>query len=139
MFELFFNSSGIVHLEFIPEGGTVNKHRYKEILHRLHNSIHRKCPELWYRKNWLLLHDSAPAHRSVLVQEKLPKQVTVFPHPPYSPDLAPCDFFFFHRLNKKLCGCRFQLAEEINIATREAVWDLPANIFQKCFQQLHQH
>jgi hypothetical protein len=32
MLELFFDSSGIVHMEFIPEGATVSKHRYEEIL-----------------------------------------------------------------------------------------------------------
>jgi len=65
MLELFFDSQGIVHMEFIPQGTTVNKTRYKEILPRLHKSIRRKRPELWRR---ILLHDNAPAHRSVLVQ-----------------------------------------------------------------------
>jgi hypothetical protein len=37
MLEMFFDSSGIVHMEFIPEGTTVNKHHYKEILHHLRN------------------------------------------------------------------------------------------------------
>jgi hypothetical protein len=46
MVELFFNACGNVHMEFIPEGATVNKHHYKEILRHLHNSIHYKCPEL---------------------------------------------------------------------------------------------
>jgi hypothetical protein len=105
MFELFFNSSGNVHVEFIPEEATVNKHRYKEIFRRLRNSTRHKRPELWRRKNWLMLHDNAPAHHSMLVQEELAKQqVTVLPHPPYSPDLAPCDFFFFPRLKEKLSG-----------------------------------
>jgi hypothetical protein len=105
MLELFFDSSGIVHMEFIPEGATVNKHRYQEILRRLRNSVHRKRPELWRRKNWLLLHDSTTAHCSVLVSEELAKQqVTVLPQPPYSTDLAPCDFFFFPRLEGKLHG-----------------------------------
>jgi histone-lysine N-methyltransferase SETMAR len=95
-------------MEFIPEGTTVNKHRYKEIINRLRYSIHRKRPELWCRKNWLLLHYNAPAHRSVFVQEGLAKQqVTVLPHPPYSPDLASCNFFFFPRLTEKLHGRRF--------------------------------
>jgi hypothetical protein len=58
MLELFFNASGIVHMEFIP-GVTLNKHRYKEILRRLRNTIHRKHPELCRRKNWLLLYDNA--------------------------------------------------------------------------------
>jgi hypothetical protein len=53
-------------------------------------------------------------------------------------DLAPCDYFFFPRLKEKLRGRRFLSAEEIVAATREAVWDLPTNTFQQCFQQLYQ-
>lgn len=126
-------------MDFIPEGATVNRHCYMEILRHLSNSIHRKHPKLWRRKNWLLLHNNSTAHHSVLVQEELVKQqVTVLPHPPYSSDLAPCDFFFFPHLREKLCRHRFQSAEEIVTATREAVRDLPANIFQWCFQHPYQ-
>jgi hypothetical protein len=86
-----------------------------------------------------LLHDNAPAHHSVLVQEELARQqVTVLPHPAHSPDLAPCYFFFFPRLKRKLRGRWFQWTEEIITVTREAVLDLAANIFQQCFQQLYQ-
>jgi hypothetical protein len=80
MLELFFDSSGIVHMEFIPEGAIVNKHHYKEIFRRPRNSIRCKRPELWCRKNWLLLHDNAPAHHSVLVQEEVAKQNSPFYH-----------------------------------------------------------
>ena len=59
-------------MEFIPEGATVNKTRYKKILGRLRDSIRLERPELWHGKNWLLLHN-ARAHRSVLVQEELAK------------------------------------------------------------------
>jgi histone-lysine N-methyltransferase SETMAR len=113
-------------MEFIPEGATVTNHHHKEILRRLRNSVCCKHPELWHRKNWLLLHNNAPAHRSVLVQEELAQQqVTVLPHPPDPPDLAPCDFFFFSHLKEKLCGCRFQSAKKIITATRAAVRNLP--------------
>ncbi|KAJ4442063.1 hypothetical protein ANN_11929 [Periplaneta americana] len=37
--------------EFIPQGATVDKILYKEIIGRLSNSIRRKRPELWHRKN----------------------------------------------------------------------------------------
>jgi hypothetical protein len=37
----------------------------------------------------------------------------VIPHPPYSPDLAPCDFFLFPKMKLKLEGCRFDTIEEI--------------------------
>jgi hypothetical protein len=35
------------------------------------------------------------------------------PHPPYSPDLAPADFFLFCKLKTNLKGRRFQTKEEI--------------------------
>jgi hypothetical protein len=73
MLELFFDSSGIVHMDFIPEGATVSKHRYKKILRRLLTSIRRKRLDLYRRKNWLLLHGIAPARCSLLVQGKLAK------------------------------------------------------------------
>ncbi|KAJ4426254.1 hypothetical protein ANN_27066 [Periplaneta americana] len=78
---------GSLKAKFIPQGATVDKILYKEILGCLSNSVRRKRPELWHRKNWLLLHNNAPAHRSILVQEELARQqVAVLPHPPYSPD-----------------------------------------------------
>jgi hypothetical protein len=61
--QLFFYSSGTIHMKFIPEGVNVNKSHYcKEILRCLHNLIPCKRPELWRRKNWLLLHHNAPTH-----------------------------------------------------------------------------
>jgi hypothetical protein len=136
--DLFSNSSGIVHMEFIPHGATVNKDRYNEILLRLCNSIRRKCPESEGRKNLLLLQDNATAHSSVLVQEELARQhVTVLPHAPYSPNLAPCKFFLFHRFKAKLHGHRFQSSKVIN-ATRNALRKFPANMFLQCFWQLYQ-
>ena len=47
MLELFSDPNGIVHMEIIPEGETVNKTCYKEILSHLRNSIHSKQPGLW--------------------------------------------------------------------------------------------
>jgi hypothetical protein len=46
-----------------------------------------------------MLHDNAPAHRSVLVQDFLPiNNVTALELPAYSPDLAADDFYLFLRL-----------------------------------------
>jgi hypothetical protein len=51
----------------------------------------------------------SPAHTALSVQRFLAaKNMAVVPHAPYSPDLAPCDFFLFPRMKSKLKGCRFQ-------------------------------
>jgi hypothetical protein len=39
--------------------------------------------------------------------------MAVIAHPPYSPDLAPCDFFPFPKMKLKLKGRRFDTIEEI--------------------------
>ena len=71
-------------------------------------------PELWENQTWMLHHDNAPAHASLLMRSYLAKhQTPVVPHPPYSPDLAPADFFLFPKLKTTLKGRRFQTIEEI--------------------------
>jgi len=61
---------------------------YVDILRRLRDAVRRKHPEKWKTNSWFLLHDNAPAHRSVLVRDFLAKNtVTTMDTSPYSPDL----------------------------------------------------
>ena len=43
----------------------------------------------------------------------------LIPHPAYSPDLAPTDFFLFQNLKKDIRGCHFQSDEEVVTAFEE--------------------
>jgi histone-lysine N-methyltransferase SETMAR len=98
MLAIFFEREGIVHQEFVPPGQTVNQHYYLEVLKCLREQVHRKRPERWRNQDWLLHNDSASAHTALSVQRFLAaKNMAVAPHPPYSPDLSPCDFSLFPR------------------------------------------
>ena len=45
-------------------------------------------------RSWLLHHDNAPAHNALGIREFLTtNNVATLEQPPYSPNLAPCDFF----------------------------------------------
>lgn len=67
---------------------------------------------LGVRSIWILHHDSAPAHVFVKTNAFVEKyHITLLPHPPYSPDLAPCHFFMFPYLNITLKGRRFDEVE----------------------------
>ena len=44
--------------------------------------------------------------------------IKTVPHPPYTPDLAPCDFWLF----PKLRGCRYETNEEMKEAVHEGHW-----------------
>jgi len=87
----------------------VNKQLYQEVLARLGDAVRRKRPELWENQTWMLHHEDAPAHASLFIHSYLAKhQTSVVPHPPYSPDLAPADFFLFSKLKTTLKGRSFQ-------------------------------
>ena len=59
----------------------------------------RKRPALFKSAQWHFHQDNAPVHNSILVTDYLTKMgINTVPHPPYSPDLAPCNFCLFPTL-----------------------------------------
>ncbi|KAL4090659.1 hypothetical protein QTP88_025453 [Uroleucon formosanum] len=136
MLIVFFDIEGIVHYEFVPHGQTVNQVFYKDVLMRLREKIRKKRPEKWRTETWFLHHDNAPAHSALSIREFLAdKKIPVVPHPPYSPDLAPCDFFLFPKLKFALKGQRFQDVEEIKANTAAELKVLTSEQFQRTFEK----
>jgi hypothetical protein len=83
----------IVHHSYAPEGQTINKEYYVEVIRHLRDAVWRKRPNLWASCNWQLHHDNAPALSSHLIDSFLAKHgIPVVCQAPYSPDMAPCDF-----------------------------------------------
>ena len=58
--------------------------------------------------------------------------IKTVPHPPYSPDLAPCDFCLF----PKHGGCRFETIEEMKEAVKSVIDTLKQEDFHGTFQKL---
>jgi hypothetical protein len=59
----------------------------------------------------------------------------IMPHPPHSPNLAPCDFFLFPKMKLKLKGRRFDTAEEIEAESERVLDCLTEKDFQDAFQK----
>ena len=132
----FFDVRGIVHSEFLPQGQTINQQDYKEILRLLLRSVCEKRRELWQDKSWLLHHDNAPAHNALSIRQFLAeKNMAVLEQPPYSPDLAPCDFFLFPtKLKRIIKGTRFEGVEAIKRAVTTELRGVPEESFQQCIE-----
>jgi len=78
----------------------------------------------------------APAHRAVTTNEFLAKHnIPWLSHPPYSPDLAPCDFFLFPQLKKTMKDRRFHYIEEIQGNARRKLRATTKSDHQRCFRQ----
>ena len=72
-------------------------------------AIKRKRPHI-ERSGILLHHDNAPSHSSRIVMDTVNK-LELLPHPPYSPDLAICDFWLFPNLKNRLRGNKYESRE----------------------------
>ena len=58
--------------------------------------------------------------------------IKTVPQPPYSPDLALCDFWLF----PKLRGCRYETIEEMKEAVMKVIDTLTREDFHGTFQKL---
>jgi hypothetical protein len=61
------------------------------------------------------------------------------PHPPYSLDLSPADFFLFPKLNTTLKGRRFQTIEESQENAVRDLCTITESAFQEAFQLAKKH
>ena len=76
--------------------------------------------------------DNAPVHNSILVTDYLTKMdIKTVPQPPYSRDLAPCDFWLF----PKLRGCRYETIKEMKEAVTKVIDTLTQEDFDGALQR----
>ncbi|XP_029163422.1 protein GVQW3-like [Nylanderia fulva] len=134
MLIVFFDKRGVVHHEFVPEGQTVNAAFYVQVLDRLRKRVARVRPEI--KNIWRLQHDNAPSHTALVVSEFLTKHgVATLPHPLYSPDLAPPDFFLFPKIKRSLKGTRYGTLDAVKEAVTTCLREVPDDAFARAFQE----
>lgn len=101
MLILYFNSRGVILADFVRDT-TVNTEVYIASLRRMCEAVRRKRPDLWTQKSFILLQDNAKPHTSIDTTAFFQKvNQELWAHPPYSPDLSPCDFFLHFHSSKR--------------------------------------
>ena len=137
MLVIFFDWQGVIHKEFVPEGETINAVYYKGEMERLLNRIRRVRLCMCESADRFLLHN-APSHNATIVKQFLAqRKVTVLDHPPYSPDLAPADYFLFPRVKSHLKGRLFDSISYIQKAVTSTLNTSAKNDFFKGIQKLY--
>ena len=92
---IFWDQDGILLIDYLPKGQTINAEYYSFLLVQL-KDILKENRRGKVTKGFLFLHDNAPSHRALATQKKLAYLgVLCLDHPPYSPDLAPSDYHLF--------------------------------------------
>ena len=110
---VFWDSEGVILAEYLRRGETVTGNYYAGVLRRLREAVLQKRRGKISR-HVLLLQDNAPAHTAKLSKDAAAEcGFQLLPHPPYSPDLAPSDYFLFPKLKSDMKGRRFQDDDDV--------------------------
>lgn len=136
----FFDAHGLIYQHVRkwvvkPEENpkiSVDKRYYTSGLWTLLRHIHLKCPHFMSR--WMLHHDIAKSHTAAFDQQFIEEHnIQVWPHPPYSPDLASCDFWLFPTLKRKLQDRAFHTDQAVITACQTMFRTIPEAEFRKAF------
>jgi histone-lysine N-methyltransferase SETMAR len=115
---VFWDSQGVLLLNFQKGGENVNSASYCVVLLKLRDAIHRKRPDQLAR-GILLHHDNARPHTPQAIQKRIQElQWELLEHPPYRPDLIPSDFHLFGPLKNHFGGKRFADDEQVETELR---------------------
>ena len=123
MATVFWDAKGVIMLDFLPKGSTITGVYYANLLDQLRTAIREKRQGK-LSKGVLLQQET---RESTLAKLQLAMDAVerngyeLIPHPGYSPDLAPSDFFLFPNLKKDIHGLHLQSDEEVVTAVEEWV------------------
>jgi hypothetical protein len=131
MVSTHFSLCGFVSVEFLPMEQKCNSQFFTEtVLPSIEEKLAECRPKL--RTPAVLLHvDNAKPHTSKMSIEKIEELGFILVlQPPYSPGLAPCDFFLFNYLKQHMEGKHFTREDHEIAAVREAFDKIPLQTFQ---------
>ncbi len=124
----FFDWRGMVHHEYL-RNRTVNTTRFLAILARLQTSLNIRRPR---HRSQLHMDNATPHNAHDTKVRLLLTGIRRVPHPPYSPDLSPNDFWFYPRLKRNLKGVYFRNLDELETAVDREIGQIPAEEYRKC-------
>jgi histone-lysine N-methyltransferase SETMAR len=102
IFLAFFDSKGLINMNFMPRGRTVTAADIIEALTSFLRVLKEKRL-MMTAGNWWFHWDNMPVHTAALVTNLMTaRRFQIMEHPPYLPDLAPADFVLFPSVKREL-------------------------------------
>lgn len=133
---VFFDWKGVLLVDFLHERRTINAAYYCQLLDSAKAAYRNKRRNQSVR-DVILLHDNARPHTAALTQEKLNQlHWETLEHPPYSPDLSPCDFHLFGPLKEALGGQHFESNDDVEEFVRNWLKTRPETFYLEGIQKL---
>ena len=134
---VWWGVNGVVHWELLPINKTITAEVYSEQLQKVHDRMRRSPFTTISRKRVILQHDGARPHTGKVTLNKIQELGwEVLPHPPYSPDLAPSDYYLFLPLKQFLPGKQFNDTLQLRTSCQQFFDSKPPSWYRKGIEKL---
>lgn len=134
---VWWDIRGIIHYELLKPGNTVTAEVYCQQIERLNEKLKVKRPSLINRKGVVLLHDNARPHTAKITKKKNSDlNFDELKHPPYSPDLAPSDYYLFRSMEQSLRDKKFDSVQEVEKFLNSYFASKPESFYKKGIEKL---
>lgn len=135
---IWWDQQGVIYYELLKPNETITGEVYRRQLMRLSRKLREKRPETATRHDCVILqHDNARPHVAEVVKTYLETlKWDVLPHPPYSPDLAPSDYYLFQSMQHGLADQHFSNFEEVKKWIDSWIAAKPTEFFRKGIREL---
>ena len=118
---VFWDAKGVIMLDFLLKRSTITGVYYANLLDQLRTAICEKRQGK-LSKGVLLQQDNERVHTCKVAMDAVERNgYELIPHPAYSPDLAPSNFFLFPNLKKDIRWLYFLSDKEVVTAVEEWV------------------
>ena len=113
MATVIWDAQDVIMLDFLAKKSTITVACYANLLDQLRTVIREKRRGK-LSKGILLQQDNARVHICKIAMDVVERNgYELIPHPTYSPDLAPSDYFLFPNLKRDIRGRHFRSKEEV--------------------------
>lgn len=132
---IFWNPNGFLLVDDLPKGSSFTSSYFiNNILEPLTGNGSR-FPDNDGRRLNLHMDNARPHIAKITNQYMECRGIKKVPHPPYSPDIAPSDFFLFGYIKEKLQGCSFGTREELLDQIRKILDQIPKDTLNQVFSE----
>lgn len=135
---IWWDQLGVVYYELLQPNEKITGEVYRRQLMRLSRALKEKRPQYADRHDKvILLHDNARPHIAVPVKNYLKTlKWDVLPHPPYSPDIAPSDYYLFRSMEHSLADQQFHNHQEVQKWMEDWLAAKPPSFFRDGIRKL---
>jgi len=134
---VWWDREGVVYFELLDMNQTITAEVYCQQLDKLKSALAIKRPALTNRKGVILQQDNARPHTAKDTRKKLKEfGWEILPHPPYSPDIAPSDYYLFRSLQHFTKGKNYETKEEIQTDMTDFFNDKSKEFYREGIERL---